>query len=55
LSEEEKAHAIKRLMEMKGWNEFLVTKNLGINDRYLRTLLSLLEAPKEIKEIVTTK
>jgi len=42
-------------MELKGWNEFLAARNLGINNQYLRNLLSLIEAPKEVKELVEEK
>jgi len=36
-------------------NEFVAATNLGINDHYLRTLLSLVEAPKEVKELIEEK
>lgn len=52
LAEIEKAKAIKKLIEMKGWNEFEAAQNLGIADRYLRTLLSLIESPPEIQNLV---
>jgi len=52
LSDLEKAEAIKKLIEMKGWNEFVAATNLGINDHYLRSLLSLVDAPEEVKELV---
>jgi ParB family chromosome partitioning protein len=55
LTDLEKAEAIKKLMELKNWNEFLAARNLGINDQYIRTLLSLVEAPKEVKELVEEK
>ena len=39
-------------MEIKGWSEFTAAVNLGIHDYYLRSLLSLVDAPKEVKELV---
>jgi hypothetical protein len=36
-------------MKLKGWSATLAAKVLGINEVYLRSLLSLVEAPKEVK------
>jgi len=47
LTDLEKAEAIKKLMELKGWNPLLAASTLGINRQYLVILLSLVEAPKE--------
>jgi ParB family chromosome partitioning protein len=52
LTEMEKAEAIKKLIEMKGWNPSCAAQVLGVNEQYLRRLLSLIEAPKEVKELV---
>jgi len=52
LSDLEKAEAIKRLMEIKGWNSMRAALTLGIDRKYLMTLLSLVDAPEEVKELV---
>lgn len=52
LTDLDSAKAIKKLMKLKGWNEYFAAKELGINEAYLRSLLALVEAPKEIKELV---
>jgi len=52
LTDLEKAEAIKKLMEMKGWNQLAAAANLGVGYTTIRYLLSLIEAPKEIKELV---
>jgi transcriptional regulator with XRE-family HTH domain len=48
----EKAEAIKKLMELKGWSQLAAAANLGIAYTYLRYLLSLLEAPHEVKRLL---
>ena len=40
---------------MKGWNPFSAAENLGISQLYIRNLLSLAEAPKEVKETTPAK
>jgi len=55
LSDLEKAQAIKKLIQIKGWNEFLAARNLGISDQQARNLLSLVDAPEEVKELVEEK
>ena len=52
LAEIDKAKAIKKLMKLRGWNEFGAAQNLGITDKYLRSLLALVESPKEIQTLV---
>jgi len=52
LSDLEKAKAIKKLMEIKGWNSMRAALTLGIDRKYLMTLLSLVDAPEEVKELV---
>jgi ParB/RepB/Spo0J family partition protein len=52
LTELEKAEAIKKLMELKKWNTSVAATNLGMSPSYLLHLLSLLEAPYEVKRIV---
>jgi len=52
LNDLEKAQAIKKLIEMKGWNSMRAALTLGIDRKYLMTLLSLVDAPKEVKELV---
>jgi transcriptional regulator with XRE-family HTH domain len=48
LSEEEKAHAIKKLIELKNITQKEAASLLGITDSYIHQLLAFLEAPKEI-------
>jgi len=52
LTEIEKAKAIKKLIEMRGWNVFSAAENLGISHVHLRYLLSLIESPPEIQKLV---
>ena len=52
LSDLEKAEAIKRLIEIKGWNSMRAALTLGMDRKYLMTLLSLVDAPEEVKELV---
>jgi ParB-like chromosome segregation protein Spo0J len=49
LTDLEKAEAIKKYIELKGCSIFSAAENLGMGPTYLRYLLSLLEAPKEVK------
>jgi len=37
---------------MKGWNELHAASNLGISLAQVQRLLSLVDAPKEVKELV---
>jgi ParB/RepB/Spo0J family partition protein len=55
LTDLEKAEAIKKLIEMKGWSVSEAASEIGLAERYLRTLLSLVEAPKEVKELIEEK
>jgi ParB/RepB/Spo0J family partition protein len=52
LTDLEKAEAIKRYIEMKGCSILSAADNLGMGPTYLRYLLSLLEAPHEVKRLV---
>jgi len=52
LSDLEKAEAIKRLMEIRGWSEMLAASTLGISRIQVQRLLSLVDAPKEVKKLV---
>ena len=52
LSDLEKAEAIKKLMEMKGWNQMQAACNIGVSHTQIQYLLSLVDAPKEVKELV---
>jgi len=52
LSDLEKAEAIKKLMEMKGWSVYSCSVSIGLSEQYIHTLLSLVDAPKEVKELV---
>ena len=47
----EKAQAIKKLMEIRGWSEMLAASTLGISRIQIQRLLSLVDAPKEVMEI----
>jgi predicted transcriptional regulator len=38
-------------MEMKGWSQLQAACNLGVSHTRIQQLLSLLEAPKEFKEL----
>ena len=51
----EKAQAIKRLIEIKGWNSMRAALTLGMDRKYLMTLLSLVDAPKEVKDFIEEK
>jgi ParB-like chromosome segregation protein Spo0J len=55
LSDLEKAESIKRLMEIKGWNVPEAASEIGLAERYLRTVLSLVDALKEVKKLVEDK
>jgi len=55
LSDLEKAQAIKRLIEIKGWNSMRAALTLGMDRKYLMTLLSLVDAPKEVKDFIEEK
>jgi len=55
LSDLEKAKAIKKLMEIRGWSEVLVSSTLGISRIQIQRLLSLVDAPKEVKKLVEDK
>ena len=55
LTDLEKAEAIKKLMELKGWNQLTAAVNLGIGYTTIQRLLSLTEAPKEVKQLVEEK
>ena len=46
LSDIDKARAIKKLMEMKGWSVLRAARNLGIHHKTLQHLLALVEAPE---------
>jgi len=52
LSDLEKAQAIKKLIEMKSWSVSDAASEIGLAERYLRSLLSLVDAPEEVKELV---
>jgi len=52
LTDLEKAEAIKELMKLKGWNQLTAAVNLGIGYTTIQRLLSLTEAPKEVKELI---
>ena len=39
-------------MEIKGWNEVFAANNLGISRAQILRLLSLVDAPEEVKELV---
>jgi len=39
-------------MEIRGWSEVLVSSTLGISRIQIQRLLSLVEAPKEVKKLV---
>jgi len=52
LTEIEKAKAIKKLMEMRGWNIPGAAHYLGMNEKYLRSLLALIKSPPEIQNLV---
>ena len=52
LSDIDKARAIKKLMEMKGWSVLRAARNLGIHHKTLQHLLALVEAPEPIKKLV---
>ena len=49
LSDLEKAKSIKKLMEIRGWSEMLAASTLGISRIQIQRLLSLVDAPKEVK------
>ena len=49
LSDFEKAEAIKKLMEMKGWNQLQAACNIGASYTQIQYLLSLVDAPEEVK------
>jgi len=55
LNDLEKAKSIKRLIEIKGWSGRLVSSQLGISHIQLQRLLSLVNAPKEVKQLVEDK
>jgi len=42
-------------MELKGWTQERCAAHLGISEITIHRLLSLLEAPKEIKQLVEEK
>jgi len=52
LTDLEKAKAIKKLIDLKGWSGFAAAANLGIGEATIRRLLSLIKAPPEIKKMV---
>jgi ParB/RepB/Spo0J family partition protein len=52
LSDLEKAAAIKRLMELGNYSVLEVSRNIGISNVTIEYLLSLLEAPHEVKQLV---
>jgi len=52
LSDLEKAEAIQKLMKMKNWNATNAALDLGISLPQVQRLLSLVDAPKEVKELV---
>jgi len=52
LSDLEKAAAIKRLMELGNYSILEVASNIGISPKMVEFLLSLLEAPHEVKQLV---
>ena len=39
-------------MEIKGWSVYSCSKSIGLNEQYIHTLLSLVDAPKEVKKLV---
>jgi len=55
LSDLEKAKSIKKLMEIRGWSEMLAASTLGISRIQIQRLLSLVDAPKEVKKLVEDK
>jgi len=55
LNDLEKAKSIKRLMEIKGWSATNVTLVLGMSLPYVQRLLSLVDAPKEVKKLIEDK
>jgi len=52
LSDLEKAEAIKKLIEMKNWSDRAAAAHLGVSFTQVRYLLSLVDAPEEVKELV---
>jgi len=52
LSDLEKAAAIKRLMELGNYTIPQISQNVGLSHEEIRRLLSLLEAPPEVKQLV---
>jgi len=52
LSDLEKAEAIKKLIEIKRWGKEFACERLGIPKTTLYYLLSLVDAPEEVKELV---
>ena len=55
LNDLEKAKSIKKLMEIRGWSGRLVSSQLGISHIQVQRLLSLVDAPKEVKKLVEDK
>ena len=51
LSDLEKAEAIKKLIEIREWNELTAAVNLGMGYTTIQYLLSLVDAPKEVMKI----
>jgi len=52
LSDLEKAEAIKKLIEMKNWSDRAAAAHLAVSFTQVRYLLSLVDAPEEVKELV---
>jgi hypothetical protein len=42
-------------MELKGWSAYSCSLSIGLSEQYIHTLLSLVEAPKEVYETTLTK
>jgi hypothetical protein len=42
-------------MELKGWSAYSSSLSIGLSEQYIHTLLSLVEAPKEVKELIEEK
>jgi len=55
LTDLEKAEAIKKLIELRGWNKTSAAEVLGISFTNISNLLALVEAPKEVKKLVEEK
>jgi len=52
LTDLEKGEAIKKLIELKGWSVPRAARVLGVDEDVIRRVLSLIEAPKELRKLV---